>query len=127
MSYNLPIDYKNSWKETIDNVLIFLRDDGSIEAKERADKMRAVKKIYPRPYVQCKDNRLAEKLASFFQQKNKKPNNVGLEIEERPRSEQIEIEELPNVPALPQPARNPEYQAGTTINNYNFNFTCTIS
>jgi len=72
----------------------------------------------PRPYVQCKDNRLASKLASFFQQ-NKKSDNLPIPTVVHPLVQ-------PSAPVLPEPARNPEYQAGTIINNYNFNITCGI-
>ena len=63
-----------------------------------------------------------DRLTLFFLKQNKKykkdkkPNNVRTQVV------------LPSAPVLPEPSYNPEYKAGTTINNINinFNFTCAI-
>jgi hypothetical protein len=79
-----------------DEVLIFLRNDGSKEAKKRADKLRASRR----------------KSRSFFQKKNKKNRS------------QAPAPIVPSAPPHRQPAYNPD--AGTIINNYTFNFSCGI-
>jgi hypothetical protein len=61
--------------------------------------------------------RLSDKLTAFFQQKNSQQKNS----KKNARTQVV----LPTAPALPEPERNPEYQAGTTINNYHITI-CSI-
>lgn len=63
-----------------------------------------------------KESSFRSKLASFFQPKNSKQNALTI------AHTQVV---LPSAPPAQQPSSNPEYQAGTTINNYNIT-VCSI-